>query len=109
MNSNACVKCLFPGCTDRGDRLRKGDGSSLPQRALGRAKEIAACPAAAGSTWISVSLCSPLEGCPAYKKQKVTEDFRASQELLCDPEALPCALCLMYWQGNRYLKGSSPD
>lgn len=83
------VKCLFPGCTDPGGRLRKGD--SLPQRALRRAKELTARPAAASSARISVSVCSPLEGCPAYEKQKVTEDFRASQKLPCDPEALPCA------------------
>lgn len=92
-----------------GDRLSKGDSSSHPPQALWRPKEHTEPPPTASSTWISVSACCPLEGCPANKKWKVTEDFRVSQKLLRDPKSLSCALCDMSWQENMYPKVSSPD
>lgn len=38
---------------------------------------------------VHVMVC-PLEGCPAYKKQKVIEDLRAFQKLMCGAKALLC-------------------
>ena len=88
------VKCLSSGWTDPGGRLRNGDGSTLPQRVLGRGKKLAAPPAAASSDWLSVfCLCAvPLRATLPMKTRKSSRTLRSCRvtpSLCC----VPCVSC----------------